>query len=785
MGSLTSRETIGQSGLGQESHSAFCLPPRVWSATLQGEVPLRLDIVCGSVGLKEAEETIFETVRSLGRHREAGADLKVSLYLLGKTTQLDSLEAYDGLMVHRLWGMPAPQRFATIASSICGSPSPTAYIHLPTQTEIEQLWSWGVKTIPVFHTTSAGWTCDPRTFQQHHVPFTVAVSQSIRRDLLFHCQLPAHVIPNEIASLPQPDHFDLERTQFRKRFKAMPGQVLIGMIGKIKPQRRYPLAVEVLCCLRKHVDAKLVIVCRTEANESVNGEEYSKLARKIQERGVEHHIVLSEPGKDVATYYPAFDVFLNTSNYEGFSIPTTAARLHGLSTVVTDVDSQRDAKGIHDIVVPPDTGPREFANHILKALTFPRRPPAAKQDPLNLASKHWIWLLHHGFARPGDEARQAVLFLTYNLNQGGAQRSLCNLLTSLNPRTPTFVLSLESPTCEVHLKKLEAASVPHFALSGVRDTSQRADRILAFVETMGIKTICFWHFDAKLKLILARVYKHRGIRLMDVNPGPVSQLFAGLDRWAEPLTPIGSTRTNYLRRLDYCISKYRGGIPEPSELPLEKSIVIPNGVEYVDPTVDGKKPVVRPPTVRREFAVVSCCRIVPHKLLEQQLLTAAALVRRLPSASLTIVGQIGTRRNDDYARRILKLQRELNLRSAVRFVGPNANALTFLREFRALLMLSRMQGCPNASLEAMACGLPIVANPDGGTAEQVVDGITGFLVPAEEPELIAEKLALLLTTPELATKMGNAGRQRARSIFSLEKMAQSYRNVLWPEHMTI
>jgi glycosyltransferase involved in cell wall biosynthesis len=113
------------------------------------------------------------------------------------------------------------------------------------------------------------------------------------------------------------------------------------------------------------------------------------------------------------------------------------------------------------------------------------------------------------------------------------------------------------------------------------------------------------------------------------------------------------------------------------------------------------------------------------------------------------------------------------------FAGPNADVFSFLHEFKVFVMVSHAQGCPNASLEAMAAGLPVVANNDGGTHEQVVHGRTGYLVNGDDPTEMAERVAKLLREPARARRFGEAGRRRMKKHFSMKKMVDNYNETLY------
>jgi phosphatidylinositol alpha-1,6-mannosyltransferase len=78
----------------------------------------------------------------------------------------------------------------------------------------------------------------------------------------------------------------------------------------------------------------------------------------------------------------------------------------------------------------------------------------------------------------------------------------------------------------------------------------------------------------------------------------------------------------------------------------------------------------------------------------------------------------------------------------------------------------------------MACGLPVVANNNGGTREQIIEGVTGHLVRTDAPEEMAARVAALLADPASAKAMGEAGRSLARERFSMQRMVEQYRRIL-------
>ena len=104
--------------------------------------------------------------------------------------------------------------------------------------------------------------------------------------------------------------------------------------------------------------------------------------------------------------------------------------------------------------------------------------------------------------------------------------------------------------------------------------------------------------------------------------------------------------------------------------------------------------------------------------------------------------------------------------NGVTLLGVRRDVLELIRAADAVCLPSEAEALPMSILEAMALERPVVATDVGGTAEQVVDGETGHLVPAGDPEPVRRALLALAADPERAREMGAAGRRRQRERFS-------------------
>jgi glycosyltransferase involved in cell wall biosynthesis len=126
------------------------------------------------------------------------------------------------------------------------------------------------------------------------------------------------------------------------------------------------------------------------------------------------------------------------------------------------------------------------------------------------------------------------------------------------------------------------------------------------------------------------------------------------------------------------------------------------------------------------------------------------------------------------------LARELGISERASFLGWQSREELAIDYHRANLFLfpSRHEGMPNAVLEAMASGLPVVATKIAGSEEIVVDGVTGLLVDPEDVDSLRDSLRKLIVDETMRRKMGHASRQRVEEEYTWEKVARQYSEYL-------
>jgi colanic acid/amylovoran biosynthesis glycosyltransferase len=171
---------------------------------------------------------------------------------------------------------------------------------------------------------------------------------------------------------------------------------------------------------------------------------------------------------------------------------------------------------------------------------------------------------------------------------------------------------------------------------------------------------------------------------------------------------------------------------------------------------------------------VQACRLIPKKGLATALRAFAEFGRTFPRATFTIAGE------GSQLAELQTLAAALGLAERVRFAGflSQEKLRALYAESHLFLHPSELgadgdqEGVPNALLEAMASGLPVVATTHGGLPEAVEHGVSGLLTPERDPAALARSLLTLAGDPGRYARMSAAAAERVAAAFDLETQAR-------------
>ena len=196
-------------------------------------------------------------------------------------------------------------------------------------------------------------------------------------------------------------------------------------------------------------------------------------------------------------------------------------------------------------------------------------------------------------------------------------------------------------------------------------------------------------------------------------------------------------------------------------LAADSILVIPNGVDLpaaADPARSS----------RPARTIVTVANLRPEKGHETLLTAAATLIHEYPDVQFQVVGG-GPRRA-----RLEALALALGLGDRVDFLGHREDVPSLLAHADIFVLPSRSEAFPNAAIEAMAAGVPVIASAVGGLRDLITDGETGLLVPADSPDRLAGAVRRLLGDPGLAARIGAAGRLHVAGRYGFATMVEAF-----------
>jgi glycosyltransferase involved in cell wall biosynthesis len=359
-----------------------------------------------------------------------------------------------------------------------------------------------------------------------------------------------------------------------------------------------------------------------------------------------------------------------------------------------------------------------------------------------------------------------LLYVVGQLHTGGLERQLYYLLRSMDRvRYSPAVAVWHYDEGAVHLPLIRALGVPLYSIS---NDSSRVSKVRAFrrlVRQLQPEVVhsCDFHTN------VAASWAVLGTRAVAV--GSIRSGFEWAKRETGPLLGRLSARWPSYQ---ICNSYSAAASARTSQ-----SFFVPRRCDVVSNGVDleafGRCPAVKATPAR----IVGLGYLLPVKRWDRLLRAARELTRRGLDHKIEIFG-------GGPLRHVLERQaQELEVSDRVRLLDHTDDVRKVLADSSFLVHTSESEGCPNAVMEAMACGRAVVATDVGDIPSLVEDGTTGFVVRSGDQSMLVERMARLISDGKLCGRMGEAARQKAEREFGLNRVVQqtltAYRRAGWKE----
>lgn len=211
-------------------------------------------------------------------------------------------------------------------------------------------------------------------------------------------------------------------------------------------------------------------------------------------------------------------------------------------------------------------------------------------------------------------------------------------------------------------------------------------------------------------------------------------------------------------------------------IPKDKIRLIYNGVSGAQsPCISVRENIRQALSIKaHEVVIIYLANLRPYKGHEDFFQAISFLDTSL-SIKILCVG-----RDDGTSIALLQQAQILGIGSKVQLLGLRHDVKDLLAASDISVLCSHQEGFSNAILESMAAGLPVIATDVGGNAEAVVHEETGYIVPVKDSKATANALDILIRSPSQRRILGDAGKKRAESVFSIEACVKSY-NALYEE----
>ena len=705
-----------------------------------------------------AERVVLDLVRELDR---LGVD--ATLAVLDRASRT-TFEAPPGTVFLDEHADGRAERLAALVDLAAAIGADLIHAHLVNGEDLRIIARSGIPIVTTIHNSQPGWPIKLDALAAGDLALVIACSRDVERQLLAAgVPGPVRTVWNGITNTRPPDIPPVIADTIR-----------MLVIANHRPQKRLERLPTMVAELRtRGREARVLIV-----GEPVKGDPamvaIELLVRAEARRlGVTDFVKLVGSMDDVAPLYAAHDVVISTSAFEGLSLVYLEALAAGLPIVTTAVAGTDELarKHPHAHVVALDARPAAFGDAVIAAVEHAKTSPdlglALDFTAAKMAERHADLFARVLAARPA-RPRSGLVLIGNNFSTGGAQSSARRLLVALSAAgIPVRAIVLQEqvsfPTAGRAALTEAGIEVVVAPRAGDVDPIVTARAIASTVDAWNPQALLFWNVISQHKVLIADLLFDTPI--WDVSPGEM--YFASFENYLTK-PRVGSpylTMADYGRRLSGVIVKYEAERSRAEQALGVRVDVVPNGVEV--PTALPSRP------GGATTVIGTLARLGVDKKLEQ-LIDAVkhAYARGLfDGCELRIAGAAET--GDDAYEQALRARAE---GLPITFVGEQ-EATPFLAQLDLFAMVSEPSGCPNASIEAMAAGLAVVATDAGGARDQIVHGETGLLVPRGDAASLGEAIAELAHDRARREAFGRAGHQRVLARYDVKRMARDYARI--------
>lgn len=541
-------------------------------------------------------------------------------------------------------------------------------------------------------------------------------------------------------------------------------EVIIGTIGRLVQAKRYDIFLKAVAeIVKTKPNIRAIIIGE--------GPLESELKNETITLGIQNNVKFTGFRKDIPKLIKIFDIFVLSSEREGLPVTLLEAMATGIACVVTRVGGNPEVINNYQngiLVNPLDY--KQLSEELDKLIENQKLRIKLSQN-----SKEWVKNyfsisrmvnktedLYSRFFRKKSEERIKILFIIDHLDSGGAQRQMIELVNRLDKS------KYEITVCNLDEEKNQLAgdlrekNIPIFSLNQFGKLDIKTIYLLSryikrnrfsIIHTYLFTADCYGRIAAKLSQTPIIIASLRSVdswkNLFHIFVDKILSLFS--DKIIVNANMIKTFLTS------------------EENIVAEKIQTIHNGIDLDKWSLSfqPEKLKIKYGIKKDDFVIGILARNDPVKDHETYFKAAKIVCKKIPNVKFLAIGDGMENKNMRNLTRHIGIEKNVILKDYI----PNVAKIIEILDISTLTSL--IEGCPNIILESMIMKKPVVATNVGGIPELVINNLTGYLVPPQKPQILANKFIHLLESPNQRYRFGENGYNRVVQKFSMTKMVKS------------